>query len=307
MSSLVIIEKKKIKNEEDFVRILPFMPPPQGYEPPSVELNQEEGVLDISHPSTCDLLQESQIVADTLILRCILRPLLIENKQIKVQLISESVTLESTDLYAEGSVTYGYAWDVEKSQCRGIAIEYAGLGKTICKDEIFVFYGKELTNGKLDISTPLYLKPFQIETQHHQERSTTLRTGHLLSSPPGKLNSQILRGYGGYYKEGIALHEIQQIYYALASVQTQTRVRLYSSSTLQDNHTPPPLGGSSFNQDVIFYPEPREEEYLSLPGTIAAGYVRVVVETGWGQVTFRSFQCEPVPGHPSFINLYFKP
>ncbi|MBY0501450.1 MAG: hypothetical protein K2P93_05555 [Alphaproteobacteria bacterium] len=289
------------------MRILPFMPSPQGYEPPSVELNQEEGVLDIFHPSPCDLFQESQIIAETLILRCVLSALPIENKKIKIQLISENVALESTELYAENAVTYGYEWDVEKSQCQGIVIEYLGLGKGVFKGEAFVFYGKDLPEGKLVISTPLYLKPFQIETQHHQERSTTLRTGQVLSSPPGKLNTQILRGYGGYYKEGIALSDIQQIYYALTSVQTQTRVRLYSSSTLQDNHTLPPLGGSIFNQDVIFYSPPREEEYLSLPGTIAAGYVQVVVETGWGQIVFRSFQCEPVPGHPNFINLYFKP
>jgi hypothetical protein len=288
------------------MRILPFMPSPQGYEPPSVELNQEEGVLDIFHSGTCDLFQESQIVAETLILRCVLRPLSIENKMIKVQLVSEDVALESTDLYAENSVTYGYGWDVEKSQCHGIVIEYLGLGKGVCKGESFVFYGKDLPGGKLEISNPLYLKPFQIETQHHQERSTTLRTGQVLSSPPGRLNTQILRGYGGYYKEGIDLSKIQQIYYALTSVQTETRVRLYSSSTLQDNHTLPPLGGSIFNQDVIFHPPPREEEYLSLPGSIVAGYARVIVETGWGQIIFRSFQCEPVPGHPSFINLYFK-
>lgn len=62
------------------MRILPFMPSHEGYEPASAELNQDEGILDISHPSSCVLVEEAKRVAETIILRCVLRPIPLEKK-----------------------------------------------------------------------------------------------------------------------------------------------------------------------------------------------------------------------------------
>ena len=79
--------------------ILPFMPLQEGYEPPYVELNQEEAILDICHPSECVLLEESKMLAEMLILRCVLKPLHFGDKGIKVRLISEGEVLDDTPLY----------------------------------------------------------------------------------------------------------------------------------------------------------------------------------------------------------------
>ncbi|HUX80527.1 MAG TPA: hypothetical protein VMW10_12410, partial [Alphaproteobacteria bacterium] len=66
------------------MHILPLMPIHNGYEPSTPELNQEEGILDISHESGCILIEESKIIAETLILRCAICPIRLESKSIHV-------------------------------------------------------------------------------------------------------------------------------------------------------------------------------------------------------------------------------
>ncbi|OJW50575.1 MAG: hypothetical protein BGO67_05735 [Alphaproteobacteria bacterium 41-28] len=288
------------------MRILPFMPLQEGYEPSSPELNQEEGVLDISDDSDCNLIEESKIIAETLILRCVLRPIPLTDRTIHAQLISEGEILESTPLYEEESISYGYEREVENSKWQGMAFDYAGMGRGIHQGTQFVFYGEALPLGRLEVENPLYVKPFKIESQNVQERTTTLLSGEILTSPPGVLDTRVLQGYGGYYKEGVALNEIQQVYYALTPSHSQTRVRLFSSSHLQEQHTPPPYGGKGLSGNVTFSLL-REEEILSLPGAIAAGYARLSVIMETHTILFRSYLCEPVPGHHTFVNVYFRP
>jgi hypothetical protein len=288
------------------MRILPFLAPEKGFEPRDPELNLDEGVLDIFHPSECVLMEESKIAAETLVLRCTLRPIPLNDKNIKVQVIVEGEALEDSLLYAEESIAYGFEREVENAQWRGIAVDYTGIGRGVHQGESFVFHGKTLPSGEIEAEKTLYTKPFRNEEFNHQERMTTLASGHLLTSPPGVLDTQVLRGYGGYYKEGIPLADMEQIYYGLTSTHNQTRVRLFSSSTLQERNTPPPYEGKHLNTNVLFSPPPRPEEYLSLPGTLAAGYARFSVLTDVGRIPFSSFLCEPVPGHPSFVNVYFR-
>jgi hypothetical protein len=288
------------------MHILPFMPLQAGYEPSTPELNQDEGVLDIFHESDCVLVEDSKIVAETLILRCALRPIPLENKTIHVQLISEGETLENTPLYEEESISYGYEREVENSWWQGIALDYVGLGRGVYQEKPFVFYGTTLPYGKLEIEGSLYLKPFKFESQNVQERSTTLPSGEVITSPPGVLDTRVLRGYGGYYKEGIALEEIQQIYYALTSTHSQTRVKLFSSSDLQEQQTPPPHGGKGLGGNVTFSPI-EQEEILTLSGAIAAGHARLSASMEGETILFRSYLCEPVSGHTTFMNVYFRP
>lgn len=287
------------------MKILPFRPPDEGYEPFTPELNQEEGVLDITHHGDCTLIEESKIVAETIILRCALCPLSLQDNSISVQLIAEGEFLEQAPLYEEESVAYGYEWESESSCWQAIALNYTGIGRGVCEGESFVFYGDTLPSGKIEVQSPLYIKPFRCESSNYQERMTTLPSGMILRSPPGTLDTQTLRGYGGYYKTGIALEDIQQVYYSLTSTHRDTRVRLINSTTLQRQHTPPPHGGQLFDERIHFSPL-REEEYLSLPGALAAGYGRLVVRSDFGETTFSSFLCETVPGFPGLVNVYFR-
>lgn len=288
------------------MRILPFMPPCEGYEPSPVELNYDEGILDISHEAECTLLEESKIIPQTLILRCSLRPIPLENRHIKVRLISEGEMLEEVVLYDEESVAFGFDLEIENTHWKGIALDYTGIGQGIYEEAPFTFYGNNLPFGKIEISEPLYTKPFTVETVNLQERTTTLPSGQVLTSPPGLLDSRMLRPYGGYYKEGIPLEDIQQVYYSLTSTRDQTRVKLTSSTTLKDEHMSPPLGGKTPNYAITFNPLPQEEHYLSLPGAIAAGYAHLFVSTEWGKMTFNSFLCEPIAGSLKEVNVYFR-
>jgi hypothetical protein len=289
------------------MRILPSYSPDPGYEPGFVELNHEEGILDITHPSSCVLLEESQIVANTLTLRCSLHPVPLLDKTSKVQLIAEGEPLQAALVYDEEKVVEGYEGEVKNSQWGGVAIEYAGMGYGVYQGEKFLFSGNTLPFGTIEDQTPFYLKPFCVETQSYQVRSTTLVEGKVLSSPPGVLNTRVLRGYGGYYQPGVPLEDIQQIYYALTSDYDQTRIRLYRSSVLQAQHTPPPRGGREFNHEIMFSPFPREEEYLSLAGALAAGYARFSITTEFGSVLYSSYGWDSVASHPPFVSISFRP
>lgn len=286
--------------------ILPYTSPHEGYEPQTPELNQEEGVLDISHPSACTIEEESKLVAETIVLRCALRPIPLQNKGIHVQFIAEGDALDQANLYEEGSISYGYEWDWSDSCWQGVALDYTGIGRAIHEGESHLFYGNSLPLGQIEVKTPLYLKPFKYEVGNYQERMTSLSSGQVLRTPPGILDSQVLRGYGGYYKPGVALEDIQQVYYTLTSTHRQTQVRLTNSSHLQEQHTPPPHGGQAFDYAVRFQSELLEEEYLNLPGALAAGYARLSVSSELGTISFSSFLCEPILGFPNLVNVYFR-
>lgn len=285
--------------------ILPFMLQEEGYEPHTPELNEEEGVLDITHPSGCTLVEESKSVVETLVLRCSLRPLPLLNHNIQVRLIAEGDALESISLYAEDSITYGYEWDQKESCWQGIALSYTGIGQGIKDGTSFPIQGNTLPFGTLKIPTPLYTKPFAVEQSNYQERITSLPSGSILRSPPDALDTQLMRGYGGYYKPGIDLQKIQQVYYSLTSTHQHTKVRLMSSDTLCAQHTPPPHGGKLYDYTVQFSPL-REEEWLSLPAALAAGYGKLSVISDVGETVFSSFLCEPILGFSNMVDVYFR-
>ncbi|MBY0273177.1 MAG: hypothetical protein K2X02_07250 [Alphaproteobacteria bacterium] len=285
------------------MRILPPMSLSDGYETPSIALNEEEGVLEIFHPSEGHLLKESQIIPEILILRCQIYPMVRPPSDISVQLTAENEVLESSLLYDESIVAYGYDREIRSSQWQGMALEYTGIGTSISDGESLSFQDNNFSLGKIKVTSPLYLKPFRIEVESHKEHHLTLEDGSHLITPPSALNKQVLRGYGGYYKEGISLEHIQQIYYSLTSTHNLTRIRLISTEQLQEEGTLPPTGG----ENRILTPSLREEEYLSLGGALAAGYACISLEIEEKTILFKSFRCAPVSGHPTFINVYFKP
>lgn len=285
------------------MRILPPMPLSEGYETPSIALNEEEGVLEIFHPSEGHLLKESQIIPEILILRCQIYPITRPPSDINVQLIAEDETLESAPLYDKGAVAYGYDKEIYASQWQGMALEYTGIGMSISGEESLSFQHNEFSFGKIKVASPLYLKPFRVEVESHKEHHRTLEDGARLITPPNALNKQVLRGYGGYYKEGIPFEHIQQIYYSLTSTHNLTRIRLISTEQLQEEGTPPPTGGDN----RIFTPSLREEEYLSLGGALAAGFASISLEIEDKTILFKSFRSAPLSGHPTLINVYFKP
>ena len=285
------------------MRILPLMPLSEGYETPSIALNEEEGVLEIFHPDEGHLVKESKIVPEVLILRCQVCPLARLPSDISVQLITEDEVLESAPLYDKGIVAYGYDKEIYASQWQGIALDYTGIGMGISDEETLSFQDNNFSLGKIKLGSPLYLKPFRVEVESHKEHHLTLEDGAHLITPPSALNKQVLRGYGGYYKEGISFEHIQQIYYSLTSAHNTTRIRLISTEQLQEEGSPPPIGG----ENRIFAPSLREEEYLTLGGALTAGYASISLEIEEKTILFKSFRCAPLSGHPTFINVYFKP
>jgi len=278
------------------MRILPPMPLSKGYETPSVDLNEEEGILEIFHPDEGHLVKESKITPESLILRCQVRPLARGPSDIHVQLTAEEEALESALLYDKGSVVYGYDKEISASQWQGIALDYMGIGTAISEGEGLSFQDKDFPFGKIKVTSPLYVKPFRTEGENHAEHHYTLADGTSVIAPPGLQNKKVLRPYGGYYQKGVPLEAIQQIYYSLTSIHHQTRIRLMSSEHLQAEES----------KNFIIMPPLREEEHLSLSASLMAGYAHISLEIGEKTLLFRSFHCVPLSGHPTFINVHFK-
>jgi hypothetical protein len=279
------------------MRILPPMPLSKGYETPSVDLNEEEGILEIFHPDEGHLVKESKITPESLILRCQVRPLARQPSDIHVQLTAEEEVLESALLYDKGSVVYGYDKEISASQWQGIALDYIEIGTAISEGESFSFQGGNFQLGKINVTSPLYVKPFRIEEENHTEHHLTLTDGTSLIIPPGLQNKKVLRPYGGYYQKGVPLEAIQQIYYSLTSIHHQTRIRLMSSEHLQAEES----------KGFIIMPPLREEEHLSLSAALVAGCAQISLEMGDKTLLFTSFHCAPLSDHPTFINVHFKP
>ena len=289
------------------MKILPFSDLDPGYEPSSIELNTQEGVLDITNEGRCTLIEESKISLETLILRCTLSPFSRENKAIRVRKIVEGQSLKDVPLYDPQAVTYDYEEEPETFQWQGVALKYTGQGRGIFQGKEYIFQGITCSLGHLDLQTPLYIKPFKVERENYEERVTTFRDGSFLVSPPGLIDGKILRGYGGSYKVGQRLEDIQQIYYTLTSTHDRTRVQLFTSIQLLDNLTPPPEGGKTHDHQIVFYPPPEREEYLSLSGTLAEGYAHVTFIMNEVEISFSSFHSEKIPGHPHLLNVHFQP
>ena len=251
-------------------------------------------MLEISGEASCQLVEESQTVPETLSLRCRLRPLPQRYPGSKMQLISEGKALEESPLYADATIVQGYERLLHLSRWQGIAVVYEGAGQGKFQGNFFVFQGLEVPWGRLEIGQPLYIKPFATEDQDYQLRVTTVGEGEVLSTPPGMLNTKMLRGYGGYYQPGIPLEEMEQVYYSLTSDYEKTKVRLHSSATLRSQHTPPPHGGRDFNETVVFSPTLMPQEYLSLPACLAAGDASLDLVTPWATIPYRSYGCKSV-------------
>ncbi|EKE09821.1 MAG: hypothetical protein ACD_16C00103G0007 [uncultured bacterium] len=285
------------------MRILPFMPLSEGYDTPSIDLNEDEGILDIFHPAEGHLIKESHVTPEILILRCRLQGVARKPSEIRVQLTAETESLESALLYNESSISYGYDKEVLSSQWQGIALNYAGVGTAISEGESFAFQGIEFHGGRLILTSPLYVKPFRVEDHHIEEQQKTLESGSLLTTPSGTINKKVLRGYGGYFKEGVSLRDIQQIYYALTSTHNQTRMRLYSSDYLRKEGSPPPFESS----DTVFVKPLEIENTLSLDEVLARGYACLKVESSTISASYKSFHCAALTGNSTLINVYFTP
>lgn len=277
----------------------------EGYCPGSIPLNQQEGYLEVGEAGPCQLQEASESFAETLILKCGLHPIP-PREGTDVQLISEQKPLEPVFLYRKEAVIGPYAREIENSAYQGIAITYSGQGHgKRAGGDSFPIRGKIFQEGRLEVGDPLYIKPFRTETERLRFYLTTVGRGVTLASPPGVLDTYVLRGYGGYFKAGAPLETCEQVYYSLSSDYDKTRIRLHASSRLESQGIIPPQGGKTERQSMLFSPTPREEEYLSLKGALEAGYARVSVVTDAGRSTYVSSRVEETSSYPPFILLHF--
>lgn len=269
------------------MRILPQLPHQEGHEPLAHEFNEEIGLLDTFHPSDGECVESLNQAPQILILRCELQPTLLTQLGVQGQLTLEGDSLKAAPLYDKSSLLSG---DWENARYASISVTYAGTGQTITQGNKVDFEGIELSEGELKIADALYTKSFHFAERNVQERQTTFPSGQVLTSPPGLLNTRVLRGYGGAYHPDRVLDEIRQVYYSLHSLKDETKVRLYSSA----------------RSGFTIYPTPTEEERLSLAGALATGSGKVELEMGDESFTYRSYFAEKVADSSQHVNVYFK-
>ncbi len=285
------------------MHILSPFPSQDGYEPFPVDSNQELGMLDIYHPSEGSCIEETKISPQQIILRCELKPLPLTFPSPEAQLILEGEALHKCALYAKPSIAYGYSREWEYSMWAAISLHYLGKGQGTYQNDTFDFEGTTLPMGSLILRTPLFTKTFITQHQNLSERHTTLASGQLLTSPPDVFNTRIFKGYGGYYKPGIPLEEIQQIYFSFGCTQSETKIKLYDSSFLERNLTPPPQGG----KEITFYPPLQDESIMSLSGALIGGYAIIEFQTESISIRLRSYTYKAISGSTTDIDIFFKP
>ena len=269
------------------MRILPHLPLQEGHEPQSHDFNEEVGMLDIFHPSEGECTESLNQAPDILILRCTLNAAPLTQMGAQGQLTLEGEALKSMSLYEKSSILSG---DWENARYGSVSLTYAGMGQSITEGNKIDFEGNELPVGKLKVPDTLYTKSFRYAERHVQERQTTFPSGQVLTSPPGLLNTRVLRGYGGAYHPDRALDEIRQVYYSLHALKDETKVRLHSVA---------PTGFSIF-------PPPTSEERLSLAGALAEGFGKIKMEMGDDSLPYRSYFAEKVADSSHQVNVYFK-
>lgn len=269
------------------MRILPRLPAQEGHEPQPHDFNEEVGLLDIFQPSGGIFIETLNQAPEVLILRCVLKPTPLTQLGAQGQLTLEGDKLNATPLYEKSFLLSG---DWESTRYGSVSLTYAGMGQFIRDGNKIDFEGYELPIGELKIGSTIYTKFFRFAERNVQERQTTFPSGQVLTSPPGLLNTRILRGYGGAYHPDLPLDEIRQVYYSLHSLKDETRVRLYSLI---------PAG-------FTIYPTPTTEERLSLAGALTEGYGKVNLGVGGESLRYQSYFAEKVADAPHHVNVYFK-
>ncbi len=129
-----------------------------------------------------------------------------------------------------------------------------------------LFRGSQDSRNKCENDkTILFEKSFITQQSSCVLKQTTIDR-KLIITPPGKENGQLLWGYGGYYKMGCDLRQIEQMFFTPIGQGAETGIHVTKASSWAAKGILP-----SVKSDIIFVDTVTDEGMLNLVGDIENG------------------------------------
>ena len=250
------------------MRILDSIELTEGHEAP----NTEHITTDIARLNTANLLvpinaDDPQDLPDEITIR--VRPVgvTMADQSSQVSLVVQGTGLLPQQLYNENTLSHQFPHPVTRCQFAAIQLIYESSPWTDALG---------LTPGD-----SVYEKPFAVQVGNHisETRTEPMTTPHPLY------------GYGGLYSEGLALRDMQPIYFQLFEGLQRTEIVLGTAEQWRDRAV-------TLDESI------NHEQSLSLGAALAEGYARLRVDEEGLEYT--SIAGEPNAGHPELIDLTFR-
>jgi hypothetical protein len=241
-----------------------------------------------------------------LILRARIMPLLRHHDgSVMAKFIKDSKAFSTISVYStETSIA-------RHGQHQSIELDYVGVGQIQCPEtgQMIPFAGNTFLGLALE-KTTLFVKTF-LSQETGTVTLTHVNSGYnrYMVYPSGLENAYPLWGYGGYYRSGIPLTQIEQIFFTITQKNTQTAVYLTPLSFWKEKGIFPPLGGKNGPETVVYIDENALIVTRSLGGDIEAGEVSISMSYGVDErgkklnITYKSFRYDQ---KEEFVDITFK-
>ncbi len=132
----------------------------------------------------------------------------------------------------------------------------------------------------------------------------------LIVTPPGKENGQPLWGYGGYYKVGCDLKQIEQMFFMPIAQFSETNIHLTKASSWTAKGVMPSL--THTKPEIVFMDSLIDQGMLNLVGDIEQGKAKISLQIGIDETgvvhkqEYRSVSIQQEDALTPFVEVVFK-
>ncbi|MBT4879674.1 MAG: hypothetical protein HON43_01705 [Alphaproteobacteria bacterium] len=294
---------------------------PEGYQAPSTQgISSELPLLAMEDQGILPALNfymELPLAPQELILNCTLKPVPLMHTDIGVAFQHEQRASVAVAYYDLGNLdqrplpetTRCAVWERDGILCRSIQIGAMGGGfyRGSSQEEERAFEGFEVGQWRAPHGV-LYEKPYKTV-----ERNFTVHFGmdaqrRLYMTPPDRVNAIPVFPYAGYFRPGMPLEEMVQLYGQILPGGKGPVVSVTTPLNWQDRNVVPARGGTIPPYDVIFVTPPDGCERISLREAIYGGHVKCSIEALQDekhQVMFRSVGFRGVSSDSHRVEIVF--
>lgn len=287
----------------------------------SVDGNDDLGFLDTTkRPGKIDFFSiKGHEIPEEITLTVRLRPLPFEEKATTFQMKVNEKLYPSKQYYGLEALSQKQQGHRQYSQYQAIELLYEGQGSYLMKGERAPLSAANLSLNVQE-GQPLLRKTFLVQKAPTlMVRKRYLGNSEWLMTPPygrAMINGYSLLAYGGYYKPGLPLSRISQIFASIDDEDDIPLLTLHSQRDLEEKRLPPPRSGYIFHNLYHYIDTFQEDDLLNLEGHIQGGKSIVSLASSEGQAdskeassthryrSYRYTQLDPASG---LLDLHFKP
>ncbi len=235
----------------------------EGYDAP----NTEQSTPDLAKLDSQDFWHVKSVdfqftLPDKIIIQAQAEPVPLKAKTAQVSLLAQGKPLPSQALYDPATLSHHFTYEPEDCQIQAIRLKYHGSEW----QSLLPFNPGDL----------IYEKPFRVQENRviHEEHNQ------------GETSPRRLYGYGGAYKAGLSLNQIQQVYSELFEGINKTEITLTSSSQWHERGVTPFNNGTFHQQHILVESQLTYEQSLNLGAALIEGYAKVKVQDPTTQDAF---------------------